>query len=160
MIDCQCYSLLETLQPVGRVREHHRYMSIAWFLSVCYLCAWLGSYLQRVGGHMNASKLKLKSPEFDMKSPADIMAKVPKIPKMRLNRNKKGGGIPETTDPDDPKPDLNDPIPKREWPLRPYKRRVKLNLLGCLFFVLYLIALGFYLWVRITKTLGLGGYVW
>lgn len=108
--------------------------------------------LQRVGQFKNPLNKPINTPDFQIK--------VPKLKNMRLNLNRKGGGVPDSSDPDDPKPDLSDPIPRAEWPLRPYQRKVKINYLGLLFFFLNLAALGFYLWVRITKTLGLGSYVW
>lgn len=86
--------------------------------------------------------------------------KVPKLPAMNLNLNRKGGGVPKSNDEDDPRPDLEAPIPYAEWPLRPYQRKVKVNWLGAMCFLCNLICLGFYLWVRITKTLDLGSYVW
>lgn len=42
---------------------------------------------------------------------------------------------------------------------QPYRRITKVNFLGCLVFFTYLLALGFYMWVRITKTLDLGPYL-
>lgn len=39
-----------------------------------------------------------------------------------------------------------------------FKRKVRINPTGLFVFALYHAALGFYLWVRITKTLGLGPY--
>lgn len=42
---------------------------------------------------------------------------------------------------------------------QPYRRITKVNFLGCLVFFTYLMALGFYMWVRITKTLDLGPYL-
>lgn len=41
-----------------------------------------------------------------------------------------------------------------------YRRQTKLNLLGTIAFITYILALGFYIWVRITKTLDLGPYLW
>jgi hypothetical protein len=41
-----------------------------------------------------------------------------------------------------------------------YHRKRRINLTGCLVFILFVLSLGFYLWVRITKTLGLGKYLW
>ncbi|CAL8470908.1 g10450 [Coccomyxa elongata] len=41
-----------------------------------------------------------------------------------------------------------------------YRRLVKVNWFGLLAFLIYLGALGFYLWIRITKTLDLGPYLW
>ena len=43
---------------------------------------------------------------------------------------------------------------------KPYKRQRSLNWLGFIAFVAYICAFGFYLWVRITKTLDLGGFLW
>lgn len=43
-----------------------------------------------------------------------------------------------------------------EWPRRPFKRGRKINWLGSLVMCIYFMALIFYLWVRITKTLQLG----
>lgn len=86
--------------------------------------------------------------------------KVPKLPSMTLNLNRKGGGVPKSNAPDDPRPDMEAPIPYAEWPLRPYQRKVKINWVGLLCFLCNLMCLGFYLWVRITKTLDLGSYVW
>lgn len=37
---------------------------------------------------------------------------------------------------------------------------MQVNWIGVLVNVLYILALGFYLWVRITKTLDLGSYSW
>lgn len=86
--------------------------------------------------------------------------KVPKLPHMKLNLNRKGGGVPKSSDPDDPIPDVEAVHPKKQWPLRPYQRKIKINWIGLLCFLCNLICLGFYLWVRISKTLGLGSYVW
>ena len=41
-----------------------------------------------------------------------------------------------------------------------YKRGREINYIGCISFVAYICAFAFYLWVRITKTLDLGGFVW
>jgi hypothetical protein len=43
-------------------------------------------------------------------------------------------------------------------PFKPYKRAVRPSVAGCAVYILYLAAFAFYLWVRITKTLGLGRY--
>ncbi|KAK9828913.1 hypothetical protein WJX72_002766 [[Myrmecia] bisecta] len=45
-------------------------------------------------------------------------------------------------------------------PVKRYQRRRHFNWVGILFFVFFLCAFGFYLWVRITKTLNLGAYTW
>jgi endoglucanase len=42
---------------------------------------------------------------------------------------------------------------------QPYQRLTKANIMGCAVFFMYILALGFYLWVRITKTLDLGPYL-
>lgn len=41
-----------------------------------------------------------------------------------------------------------------------YRQRTRINWIGALSFVTYLCALGFYVWVRLTKTLDLGPYLW
>jgi hypothetical protein len=41
-----------------------------------------------------------------------------------------------------------------------YRQRTRINWVGALSFVTYLAALVFYIWVRITKTLDLGPYLW
>ena len=41
-----------------------------------------------------------------------------------------------------------------------YNRGREINYWGCMVFILYILAFGFYLWVRITKTLDLAGYLW
>ena len=41
-----------------------------------------------------------------------------------------------------------------------YNRGREINYWGCMVFALYFVAFGFYLWVRITKTLDLAGYLW
>ena len=94
------------------------------------------------------------------KLPTLTMPTMPKMPRMTLNLKRKGGGVPKANDADDPRPDVEAPIPYAEWPLRPYHRNYRFNWFGFLAFVLNLLALGFYLWVRITKTLDLGSYVW
>ena len=43
-----------------------------------------------------------------------------------------------------------------EWPRRPFKRGRKVNVLGTIIMSIYVMALIFYLWVRISKTLQLG----
>ena len=40
------------------------------------------------------------------------------------------------------------------------RRETKINIIGSLSFTAYICALGFYLYVRITKTLDLGPYLW
>ena len=40
------------------------------------------------------------------------------------------------------------------------RRETKINIIGSIAFIAYILALGFYLWVRITKTLDLGPYLW
>ena len=40
------------------------------------------------------------------------------------------------------------------------RRETKINIIGSISFIAYILALGFYLWVRITKTLDLGPYLW
>ena len=47
-----------------------------------------------------------------------------------------------------------------EWPRRPFKRGWKFNIVGMILMIIFVLALGFYLWVRITKTLDLGQYTW
>lgn len=47
-----------------------------------------------------------------------------------------------------------------EWPRRPFKRDWRFNPAGTVIMALYVLALAFYLWVRITKTLDLGPYTW
>jgi hypothetical protein len=47
-----------------------------------------------------------------------------------------------------------------EWPRRPFKRGWRFNIAGTSIMVFYVLALAFYLWVRITKTLDLGQYTW
>lgn len=42
----------------------------------------------------------------------------------------------------------------------PCRRETKINIIGSMSFTAYILALGFYLWVRITKTLDLGPYLW
>ena len=44
--------------------------------------------------------------------------------------------------------------------LLPCRRETKINIIGSISFTAYILALGFYLWVRITKTLDLGPYLW
>lgn len=39
-----------------------------------------------------------------------------------------------------------------------YSRLRTLNLRGCLAMILYICALGFYIWIRVTKTLDLAQY--
>ena len=41
-----------------------------------------------------------------------------------------------------------------------YQRGREINWVGCVAFVSYIVAFIFYLWVRISKTLDLGGFVW
>lgn len=118
-----------------------------------------GSSVAGMKSMKNLNKTISSPADFKMKVP-DWNKVVPKLPRMKLNLNRKGGGVPKSNEPDDPRPDLSDPTPMSNWPLRPYHRKVKFNILGMLFFFMFIIALGFYLWVRITKTLGLGGYVW
>ena len=43
---------------------------------------------------------------------------------------------------------------------KPYKRRRDINWVGAIAFTAYILSFGFYLWVRITKTLDLGGFLW
>ena len=43
-----------------------------------------------------------------------------------------------------------------EWPRRPFKRGRKINIAGTIIMSVYVMALIFYLWVRISKTLQLG----
>ena len=43
-----------------------------------------------------------------------------------------------------------------EWPRRPFKRGRKVNIAGAIIMSIYVMALIFYLWVRISKTLQLG----
>ena len=102
----------------------------------------------------------LKGLKATINTPSLSNLKVPKLPNMTLNLNRKGGGVPKSNDLDDPRPDTEAPIPYAEWPLRPYQRKLKINLLGMLCFLLNFGCLGFYLWVRITKTLDLGSYYW
>ena len=55
------------------------------------------------------------------------------------------------------------PTPLLEDETREFERHHRVsevNWLGVIVFLSYLAALGFYLWVRITKTLDLGPYVW
>ena len=40
------------------------------------------------------------------------------------------------------------------------RRETKINIIGSLSFTAYICALGFYLYVRVTKTLDLGPYLW
>jgi endoglucanase len=47
-----------------------------------------------------------------------------------------------------------------EWPAHPFKRGWKINWLGSAAVLFYILAFGFYLWIRITKTLDLGAWVW
>ena len=42
----------------------------------------------------------------------------------------------------------------------PYNRAREINYWGCMVFCLYICAFGFYLWIRIAKTLDLAGYLW
>ena len=42
----------------------------------------------------------------------------------------------------------------------PYNRGREINYWGCMIFVAYICAFGFYLWIRITKTLDLAGFLW
>jgi cellulose synthase/poly-beta-1,6-N-acetylglucosamine synthase-like glycosyltransferase len=44
--------------------------------------------------------------------------------------------------------------------VKKYKRGWRFNWLGILVFLTFLAALGFYIWVRVTKTLDLGSYKW
>ena len=63
---------------------------------------------------------------------------------------------------------LEEQLKKRPTPLledetrefERYHRVSEVNWLGVIVFLSYLAALGFYIWVRITKTLDLGPYVW
>lgn len=41
-----------------------------------------------------------------------------------------------------------------------YKRGREINWMGMIAFIAYIASFAFYLWVRITKTLDLGGFVW
>ncbi|KAK9785109.1 hypothetical protein WJX73_003901 [Symbiochloris irregularis] len=49
---------------------------------------------------------------------------------------------------------------KDEWPRQRFARRTRINVIGMLLMLLYIGALGFYIWVRVTKTLDLGPYTW
>ena len=44
-------------------------------------------------------------------------------------------------------------------PYKAYRRQTKVNWYGSSVFFLYVVALFFYLFIRITKTLGLGQYI-
>jgi len=50
------------------------------------------------------------------------------------------------------------PAPLGLPPFKPFKRAVRPSIAGCIVYVLYLAGFAFYLWARITKTLGLGRY--
>ena len=43
-------------------------------------------------------------------------------------------------------------------PYKQFVRKRKINWYGSSMFFLYIVALGFYMYIRVTKTLGLGGY--
>lgn len=83
--------------------------------------------------------------------------------------SKKGSGVPggatsltATSATAAPAPAANPPPPPPAAlgpaPFKAYKRAVRLSPAGCAVYAAYLAALAFYLWVRITKTLGLGRY--
>ena len=42
----------------------------------------------------------------------------------------------------------------------PYNRGREINYWGCMVFVAYICAFIFYLWIRISKTLDLAGFLW
>ena len=47
-----------------------------------------------------------------------------------------------------------------EWPRRPFRRQRRVNKFGMTAMILFVLALGFYLYIRIAKTLDLGQYTW
>ena len=51
-------------------------------------------------------------------------------------------------------------LPAEQQQAHKYRKRIKVNWLGCTIMFIYLVALIFYIWVRVTKTLGLGKYTW
>ena len=51
-------------------------------------------------------------------------------------------------------------LPAEQQQAHKYRKRIKVNWLGCIVMFIYLVALIFYIWVRVTKTLGLGKYTW
>lgn len=47
-----------------------------------------------------------------------------------------------------------------DWPRRPFRRQRRANKFGMTAMALYLLALAFYLYIRIAKTLDLAQYTW
>ena len=51
-------------------------------------------------------------------------------------------------------------VPAEQQAAKKYHKRIKVNWWGCTCVLIYIAALIFYIWVRTTKTLGLGKYTW
>lgn len=59
--------------------------------------------------------------------------------------------------------DAEKPLPEGKEAVRfphKYKRLRKVNILGLSAYIFFVLAFGFYMYIRVTKTLGLGSYLW
>ena len=107
-----------------------------------------------------ATPAEFAAPPFDA-PPAPVAAGITTTSALAAG-GKKGSGIPGTTNLTASSGAAGSatlpPAALGPPPFKPYKRAARPSAAGCAVYAAYLAALAFYLWVRITKTLGLGRY--